>query len=158
MAYSLLVIIFLKATTPVSESTQSTRSVPERYANISKSESEITNVYAPSYSIITTTDSHSDVQLEDESLKEAASVDGGIGDIVMPERTEVRMLIVVLCFDIRAALLPKASGLRNYKFISDNVDKNVKPSFQRDKLKGKSHHCVHGYSVQDRIDTSLLSD
>ena len=25
-------------------------------------------------------------------------------------------------------------------------------------MKGKSYHCVHGYSAQDRIDTSLLSD
>ena len=59
---------------------------------------------------------------------------------------------------VRGALLPKASGPRNYKFIIDNVDKNTKPSFQRDELKRKSHHCVHWYSVQARIDTSLLSD
>ena len=59
---------------------------------------------------------------------------------------------------VRGALLSKASSPQNYKFIIDNVDKNTKPSFQRDELKRKSHHCVHGYSVQDRIDTSLLSD
>ena len=46
----------------------------------------------------------------------------------------------------------------NYKFIIDNIDKNVKPSFQRAEIKGRSYHHVHGYSVQDRIDTSKLSD
>ena len=46
----------------------------------------------------------------------------------------------------------------NYKFVIDNVDKNVKPSFERAEIKGKSYHHLHGYSVQDRIDTSLLSD
>lgn len=46
----------------------------------------------------------------------------------------------------------------NYKFVIDNIDKNVKPSFQRDEIRGKSYHHVHGYAVQDRIDTSKLSD
>ena len=40
----------------------------------------------------------------------------------------------------------------------DNVDKNVKPSFQRNEIKGNLYHHVHGYSVQDRIDTSALCD
>ena len=39
----------------------------------------------------------------------------------------------------------------NYKFVTDNADKNVKPSFQRDEIKG-------GYCVQDRVDTSTLCD
>ena len=93
-------VIFVKATTPISESTQSTRSVPERYANISESESEISDVFAPSYSLITATDSHSDIQLEDESLEEGACVDGGTeidGDVDMPEGSEVKMLIVLWC-------------------------------------------------------------
>ena len=46
----------------------------------------------------------------------------------------------------------------NYKFVIDNVDKNIKPSFQRSEIKGRSYHHLHGYSVQDRIDTSGLSD
>ena len=46
----------------------------------------------------------------------------------------------------------------NYKFVIDNVDKNVEPSFRRDEIQGHSYHCVHGYCVQDRVDTSMLSD
>ena len=46
----------------------------------------------------------------------------------------------------------------NCKFIIDNVDKNVKPSFERTEIRGKSYHHVHGYCVQDRIDTSMLCD
>lgn len=45
-----------------------------------------------------------------------------------------------------------------HKFVIDNVDKNVKLSFQRDKIQGHSYHCVHGYCVQDRVETSMLSD
>ena len=55
---------------------------------------------APSYSLITATNSHSDIQLEDESLEEGACVDGGTeidGDVDMPEGTEVHMLIVLWC-------------------------------------------------------------
>ena len=34
----------------------------------------------------------------------------------------------------------------------------MKPSFQRHEIRGKSYHYVHGYCVQDRIDTSMLCD
>ena len=46
----------------------------------------------------------------------------------------------------------------NYKFVIDNIDKNVKPSFQHSEIKGRSYHHLQGYSVQGRIDTSWLSD
>ena len=55
-------------------------------------------------------------------------------------------------------MLPNSSGPFNYKFVIDNIDKNVKPSFQRSEFDGKSFHHVHGYSVQDRVNTSVLRD
>lgn len=45
-----------------------------------------------------------------------------------------------------------------YKFVGDNIDKNVKPSLQRHELRGQSLHYFHGYAVRDRVDLSKLSD
>ena len=45
-----------------------------------------------------------------------------------------------------------------YKFVGDNIDKNVKPSLQRHELRGQSLHHFHGYAVRDRVDLSRLSD
>ncbi len=45
-----------------------------------------------------------------------------------------------------------------YKFVGDNIDKNVKPSLQRHELRGQSLHYFHGYAVRDRVDLSGLSD
>ena len=54
--------------------------------------------------------------------------------------------------------LHQVSQWQGFKIVSDNIDKNVTPSFQRlDKTK-KSFHYVHSYAVKDRIDMSALSD
>ena len=45
-----------------------------------------------------------------------------------------------------------------YKFVGDNIDKNVKPSFQRNELRGMSLHHFHGFAVRDRVNLSGLSD
>lgn len=42
--------------------------------------------------------------------------------------------------------------------VGDNVDKNVRPSYQRQELLGQSLHHFHGYAIRDRIDLSGLSD
>ena len=70
----------------------------------------------------------------------------------------ISISFIVGCLYSSDALLPSGSGPLNYKFVIDNVDKNVKLSFQRDEIQGHSYHCVHGYCVQDRVDTSMLSD
>ena len=49
-------------------------------------------------------------------------------------------------------------GWFGYKFVGNNIDKNVKPSYQRQELRGQSLHHFHGYAVRDRIDLSDLSD
>ena len=46
----------------------------------------------------------------------------------------------------------------DYKMTIDNVDKNVKPSFERHSLKGQSMHYVHGYAVKSRISRFGLSN
>ena len=44
-----------------------------------------------------------------------------------------------------------------YKFVGD-IDKNVRPSFQRHELKGQSMHYFHGYALRDRINLHDLPD
>ena len=45
-----------------------------------------------------------------------------------------------------------------YKIVGDNVDKNIRPSFQRTDRQTKSLHYFHACAAKDRIDFSLLSD
>ena len=45
-----------------------------------------------------------------------------------------------------------------YKFVGDNVDKNVKPSLQRQEIKGQSLHHFHAYALKDRVNLASLSD
>ena len=45
-----------------------------------------------------------------------------------------------------------------YKIVGDNVDKNIRPSFQRTERQTKSLHYFHACAAKDRIDFSLLSD
>ena len=45
-----------------------------------------------------------------------------------------------------------------YRLVGDNVDKNVRPSLQRDENRGQSLHHFHAYGVKDRVPTASLSD
>ena len=90
-----------KVTTPVSESTRSTRSQFEHHtASISESESEISDTSAPSYSLVTVTDNNSDIQSKDED-PEAISMDGDsqVCDTTnIPERAVVCGIILSISF------------------------------------------------------------
>ena len=46
----------------------------------------------------------------------------------------------------------------DYKFVIDNIDKNIKPSFERNDHKGFSFHYVHGYAVKSRVSRLRLSN
>ena len=45
-----------------------------------------------------------------------------------------------------------------YKFVGDNIDKNIKPRYQRQDHRGLSLHYFHGFGVLDRVNMSKLSD
>ena len=46
-----------------------------------------------------------------------------------------------------------------YRFVGDNIDKNVQPSFQRQgHHRVQSLHHFHGYAVRDRVDLSKYSN
>ena len=45
-----------------------------------------------------------------------------------------------------------------YKFVGDNIDKNIKPRYQRQDQRAKSFHYFHGYAIKDRVNFSRISD
>ncbi len=45
-----------------------------------------------------------------------------------------------------------------FKIVGDNIDKNVRPSFQRLTHQTKSLHFFHSYAVKDRVNLSSASD
>ena len=45
-----------------------------------------------------------------------------------------------------------------FRIVGDNVDKNIRPSFQRCDRQTKSLHYFHSFAVKDRVDFQTLSD
>ncbi len=45
-----------------------------------------------------------------------------------------------------------------FKFVGDNIDKNIKPSFQRQEIQTQSLHHFHGYAIRDRVNMATMSD
>ena len=45
-----------------------------------------------------------------------------------------------------------------FEVVVDNLDKNIRPSFQRFDSGTISKHWIHAYAVKDRIDLSSYSD
>jgi L1 cell adhesion molecule like protein len=47
---------------------------------------------------------------------------------------------------------------QGFKLVGDNIDKNIRPSFERINLHTQSLHYYHCFAVLDRVDLSGLSD
>lgn len=47
---------------------------------------------------------------------------------------------------------------KGYKIVGNNIDKNVRRSFERAHQTTRSLHYFHSYAVLDRIDLSTASD
>ena len=65
------------------------------------------------------------------------------------------------CVNDRSAIVSSASTLLKwlgFKIVIDNIDKNLRRSFQRFNNKTISMHACHMYACLDRIDFSSLSD
>jgi len=45
-----------------------------------------------------------------------------------------------------------------FTIVGDNIDKNFRPSYQRQDRQTKSLHYFHSYAAKNRVDVSLLSD
>ena len=59
------------------------------------------------------------------------------------------------CITLQPSISQSSFGYVN---VIDNVDMNIRRSFQRSDRTTKSHHFCHAYAVLNRIDTSTLSD
>ena len=53
---------------------------------------------------------------------------------------------------------PVKSSWKGFKIVGDNIDKNVRRSFQRVGFQTRSFYYVHSYAVLDSIDLSEYTD
>lgn len=77
-----------------------------------------------------------------------------VADVV----SNIFCIIVQDLYESETAMEHTTGAWLGYKFVGDNIDKNIKPSLQRHELHGQSLHFFHGYAVRDRLDLSRLSD
>ncbi len=45
-----------------------------------------------------------------------------------------------------------------FKIVGDNIDKNVRPTYQRLESNTQSLHYFHSFAIRDRVDLSACSD
>lgn len=70
-------------------------------------------------------------------------------------------LLDLLLFDQHDVPVPDDHRMNDwygFKFVGDNVDGRVTPSFQRAEIRGHDMHYFHGCGVRDRVDLSAFSD
>ena len=130
------------------------------------SESESSDVEAPSYSSISS--ATDDESCTPESMDECDEEESD-----QPAMDSTPIVVIIYCVlhtpcftqsntnfqsELEDENPPEESQWFGYKFVGDNVDKNVKPSYQRQELQGQSLYHFHGYAVRDRVDLSGLSD
>ncbi|XP_065908049.1 uncharacterized protein [Dysidea avara] len=58
----------------------------------------------------------------------------------------------------QSASLNVSNNCSGYVIVGDNIDKNIRPSYQRQDRTTQSLHYFHSYAVLNRLDTSGLSD
>lgn len=71
------------------------------------------------------------------------------------------IIIIKLQADVENCTSPGGNDATWFgkKYVGDNVDYNVKPSFQRqERHTGQSLHHFHGYAARDRVNLSMCSD
>jgi len=73
--------------------------------------------------------------------------------------------IFPLCIDTTQTMSTTQKGqesaplnCRGFVIVGDNLDKNFRPSHQREDRQTKSLHIFHSYAVKNRVDVSSLSD
>ena len=55
-------------------------------------------------------------------------------------------------------LINASSTWTGFKLVKDIIDKNIRPSFQRNDRQTKSYHYCHAFALKDRVDLSSYSD
>ena len=115
------------------------------------------SIVAPSYEFIGEASDHDEEEWSDVDVVEDFNDDED-DECENPqyetETTEVQEMVI-------AEEVPCTSTVENsngYVIVGDNIDKNVRPSFQRTDRKTESWHCFHSYAVYNRVNISKLSD
>lgn len=108
---------------------------------LSKSSSSDDNSELPSFpddiqSIIDTSDSEKEAEMEETSADNSAAN--------------------AFNQDIQTPLKPRLP--LSFKIVGDNVDKTIKPREETSEHHNTSLHYFHSYCVRDRVDTSALHD
>lgn len=135
------------------------------------SDSDDSSITGPAYSLITDAEL-SDRELSDNEMEE--SLDDIVTDNeldVSSEQASIRvtpfhkdnyvasMYMLVYLIILQSVEESQTDEEEfDHKYIIDNIDKNVKPSFERHEHKGQSLHYVHGYAVKCRVSRFGLSN
>ena len=95
-----------------------------------------------------------DVTEDTESAMESSQA----GDVSIPSAKEC----AILASPPPTAVVPVATEhmqiWRGFRLVGDNVDKNVRPSFQRIERRTQSLHYFNAYAVLDRVDLNGFCD
>ena len=92
--------------------------------------------------------------LQEESSSHAC---GGVGSLLCQAQQEVNETCTAAVLG-DSAPITFSQVTNGYKIVIDNIDKNVRPSYQRVDRSTLSFHYVHAYAAMDRVDFSGLSD
>lgn len=97
---------------------------------------------------------HVDDELEDEMIMDGVQIEESNEGVNFDIDVDQLQLAEVDTGDVDAHPIQ----LCNFKIVADNIDKNIRPSYQRIDRQTVSLHYVHALAVCDRIDFSSLSD
>ena len=126
----------------VDENVVSVKDDSSEHSRISDDESSICGPYSPILSDVTDC-ANSDDDLNEFDYDEMVPTEAD--DVLFPiPPTEVENTIV--------------TSWPGFKLVIDNVDKNIRPSFQRIDRQTQSLHYCHTIAVKDRIDLSEYSE
>ena len=93
-------------------------------------------------------------EIQPSDPEDMSGTDGEDSDEFIMDEEESEMEVEGTTMSVRV----KPPAWSGYVIVGDNVDKNIRQSFQRVDYKTQSLHYFNAYAVLDRIDFSGLSD
>ena len=105
------------------------------------------------------------VSVDDEPVSNHAEFDDVDDNEVEPDREDFNIDIDLVDTDSTPAIMPltdpehsevSPTVWNGFKIVGDNIDKNIRPSYQRCDRQTASLHYFHACAVGDRIDFSSL--
>ena len=68
--------------------------------------------------------------------------------ILQPLQTSLNLMPTLPCSTSSSSTVNAIVPVNGFVIVGDNIDKNVRPSFQRQNHQTESWHCFHSYAVQ----------